>query len=85
MVVGIRVKLVALVAVCPLTETVIAPLVAPDGTVAVRPVEVALATVAVVPLNCTVLLKAVVLKFVPVMVTDEPTKEVVGVNVEIPG
>ena len=82
---GGTVKLDALVAVCPLTETVIAPLVAPDGTVTVRLVEVALIIVAAVPLNCTVLPEAVVLKFVPVIDTDEPMVKVAGVNDEMPG
>ena len=41
--------------------------------------------VAVVPLNFTVLLAAVVLKFVPVIVTDVPTTPLVGVKDETVG
>src|SRR5271155_2797125 len=57
-----------------LTVTTTLPVVAPVGTVAT--IEVALQlpiVVAVVPLNCTVLEPCVDPKFVPVMVTDEPT------------
>ena len=42
-------------------------------------------TVAVVPLNFTVLLAAVVLKFVPVIVTVAPTKPLVGLKLAMVG
>ena len=75
------VKLDALVPTCPLTVIDIVPVVAPDGTVAVILVAVGVpVTVATVPLNLTVLLAAVVLKFVPVMVTVVPDAPDVGVN-----
>jgi hypothetical protein len=54
------------------TVTLIGPDVAPEGTVVTIVVLVALVTVAVVPLNLTVLLAAVVLKPVPVIVTVAP-------------
>lgn len=50
-------------------ETVIGPYVAPEGTVTVKLVAVAAVTVAPVAPKRTILLEAVVLKFVPVMVT----------------
>ena len=58
-------KLLLEVAVADPTVTVISPVVAPVGTVTVRLFAVAAATVAAVPLNCTVLLLGVVLKFCP--------------------
>ena len=54
----------------PLTDTTTLPVVAPFGTVAAMEVLLQLVVDAVVPLNVTV---PEVLKFVPVMVTDEPT------------
>ena len=48
---AVTVKLVALVAVLPATVTVIAPVVAPVGTVTVMLVAVLTVTVAAVPLN----------------------------------
>lgn len=42
-------------------------------------------TVAVVPLNLTVLLEGVVSKFAPVMVTVAPAPPVFGVKLEIVG
>lgn len=62
------------------TETVIGPVVAPDGTVTVKLFVVAEVTVAGVPLNCTVLLLAVLLKFCPWMVTVVPTLPCAGVK-----
>jgi len=79
------VKLLPLVAVSPATVTLIVPVVAPLGTVATRLVVVAEVTVAVVPLNLTVLLAAVELKFVPEIVTEEPTAPLVGLKLEIVG
>ena len=62
----------------PPTFTTTLPLWAPLGTV--TPIEVALQldTVAVVPLNVTVLDPCVEPKFAPVMVTDAPTAPLVG-------
>jgi len=55
------------------------PVVAPVGTVATIDVAVQLPiVVAAVPLNFTVLVPCVVPKFVPVIVTDEPTAPDVG-------
>src|SRR6185369_10795437 len=56
---------VALTAEPPGAETVIGPVDAPAGTVAVNCVEVAEVTVAAAPLKLTVLLLGVVLKLVP--------------------
>jgi hypothetical protein len=73
-------KLEKLVAVWPLTVTLTGPVVAPAGTVTTKLVAVALVTVADVPLNFTVLFEGVVLKLVPLIVTDVPTAPIVGVN-----
>jgi hypothetical protein len=73
------------VAVWLLTVTVIAPDVAPEGTVIVSCVVVAAVTVAVVPLNVTVLLAAVALKLRPVMTTVVPTAPLAGVKLVIDG
>jgi hypothetical protein len=81
----VTVKFVADVPVTPPTATVITPVVAPVGTVVVIEVAVDAVTIAVVPLNCTVLLAAVVLKFVPVMVTVAPTAPVAGAKLVIVG
>ena len=54
--------------------------VAPIGTVTVNDVADAAETVAFVAPKYTVLLAAVVLKFVPVMVTGVPTAPLVGVK-----
>src|SRR5271170_926431 len=63
----------------PLTVTTTLPVVAPVGTVATIKVALQLPiVVAVVPLNCTVLEPWVEPKFVPVIVTDEPTAPDVG-------
>lgn len=61
-----------------MTVSVIAPVVAPLGTVTVSDVVVAADTVAVVPLNFTTFADAVVLKFVPEIVTVVPTGAMVG-------
>jgi len=82
---GVTVKLPLLVAVLLLTVTEIVPLVAPVGAATTSCVAVAELTVAVVPLNLTVLLELVVLKFVPWIVTDVPTGPLVGVNEVIVG
>jgi len=78
----LTVKLDALVAVvCPATSTVIGPVVAPLGTVAVIDVAVEAVTVAVVPLNFTVGEE----KFDPVIVTLDPTAPELGLNPLIVG
>lgn len=83
--VELTVKLVALVAVCPPTVTVIVPLVAPIGTEVVMLVAVLAVTTAVTLLNLTILLLGVVLKFVPVIVMDEPTAPLVGLKLVMVG
>ena len=78
----LTVKFDALVAVvCPATSTVIGPVVAPVGTVAVIDVAVEAVTVAVVPLNLTV----GEAKFDPVIVTLVPTVPELGLNPLIVG
>lgn len=79
------VKLFALVAVPHAVVTEMGPDEAPPGTATTKLVAVADETVAFVPLNATVLLAGVVLKFVPVIVTDAPTAPVAGVNDVIVG
>jgi hypothetical protein len=64
----------------PVFKTVIAPKVAPVGTVTVKLVAVAAVTVARVAPKNTMLLAGVVLKPVPVMVTVAPTAPLVGVR-----
>ena len=81
----VTVKSVALVAVLPDTVTVIFPVVAPAGTVAVMLVVVLAVAVAVVPLKRTVLFAGVALKFVPVIVTVAPIRPDVGVKLVIVG
>jgi hypothetical protein len=76
--VGVTVKLVALVAVPPASTTVIGPVVAPVGTVAVICVaELVTGATAAIPLNFT---DVTVTKPVPVMTTLVPTGPLVGVN-----
>ena len=65
------VKLVVLVAVPPASTTVIVPVVAPDGTVAVIRVAVATGETAATPLNFT---DVTVTKPVPVMTTLVPSR-----------
>jgi hypothetical protein len=74
------VKSVELLMVTPLVVTVIGPVVAPLGTVTVILVVVDEVTVAVTPLNLTTLLAAVVLKFVPVIITVAPGAPLDGVK-----
>jgi hypothetical protein len=74
------VNIPVLVTVTPLSVTEIGPVEAPGGTVTVRVVAEAPVTGALIPLNSTTLLLGVVLKFVPVIVTDAPTAPVVGLN-----
>jgi hypothetical protein len=87
----LTVKFVALVAVPPGVVTLILPVVAPVGTVAVICVaEFTVNVVALVVLNFTELVVKVApltvpLKFVPVIVTDVPTGPKAGVNEVIVG
>ena len=74
------VKFDALVADPAGVETVIGPVVAPEGTVVEICVLVAEMTVAATPLNSTVSCEDVVLKPVPLMTTEVPTGPVRGVN-----
>ena len=71
-----------LVAVPPGVVTLIEPLRAPAGTVAVIDVPEATVNVALVPANVTFV---VPVKFVPVIVTFVPTGPLVGVNDEMVG
>ena len=77
---GQTIKLVVLVAVLLNTVTAISPVLAPTGTVVVMVVVVLAVTVAVVPLNVTVLFAATTSKFVPVMVTVVPTGPLEGLK-----
>jgi hypothetical protein len=79
------VKLPILVAVCDPITTDIVPLVAFVGTVVVILVSVLAVTVAVTPLNFTMLLAGMMLKFEPVMITVVPTCPLVGVKLVIAG
>jgi len=79
------VKFIVLVPVRDPTVTVIAPVVAAEGTVTTSCVVVADDTVAVVPLNLTVSFVFVALKFKPVIVTEAPTTPLVGVKLVMDG
>ena len=82
----LTIKSVELWLVLPPTVTIIFPVVALAGTVAVRLVAVGVPVMLadILP-NNTVLLPAVVLKLVPVIVTEVPTGPLVGVKDEIEG
>jgi hypothetical protein len=73
------------VPVCPFTVTAILPVLAPDGTVTVSCVVVAAVTVAVVPLNVTVLFVVVALKLAPLIITVSPTAPLVAVKLVMEG
>jgi hypothetical protein len=75
-------KLVPLVAVPSGVVTVMGPVVAPAGTVAVIWVEVTTVNVALTPLKRT---SVVLVKFVPVMVTEVPTGPEVGEKLTMVG
>jgi len=77
------VKLLLEFAVAVPTVTLIVPVLAPAGTVTVKLFAVAAVTVAVVPLNFTVLELTVVLKFCPWMTTVCPTLPCVGLKLRI--
>lgn len=79
------VKSVELVTVFPPTVIDNFPVVAPEGIVVVIVEDVLAVTVEVVPLNFTVLLAGVVLKFVPVMVTVVPTNPLTGLKLVMVG
>jgi len=76
------VKLPELLAVPSAVVTLIGPLVAPAGTVAVIAVAEFTAKLALVPLNSTALAPV---KLVPLIVTLVPTGPLVGVKLEIVG
>jgi hypothetical protein len=83
---GVTVKSAELVAVCPPTSTVIFPEIAPAGTAATMLVDVGVPLIlATVPLNLTILLAGVVLKFVPVIVTEVPTGPEIGLKLVMVG
>src|SRR5260370_17135495 len=82
--VGITVKFTPLLST-PLACTTTLPVVAPDGTVATTLDALQVLTVAVVPLNFTVLLPWVDPKFDPVIVTDTLTAPEVGDKLVMPG
>lgn len=76
----VTVKLLGLLTVLQSAVTATVPVVAPDGTVVVMLVAVLAVTIAVVPLNLTLLLAGVALKFVPMMVMVVPTLPLGGLN-----
>jgi hypothetical protein len=82
--VGNTVKLTPLLST-PLAWTTTFPVVAPDGTVTPMAVAVQLLTVAVVPLNLTVLVPCVEPKFEPLIVTAAPTAPLVTDKLEMLG
>jgi hypothetical protein len=69
----------------PLAKTTTFPVVAPVGTVVVMLVALQAVTVAVVPLNLTVLLPWLEPKLLPAIVAEAPTAPVDGVRLEILG
>lgn len=83
--VGNTVKLGMLVMVTPLTVISILPVVAPFGTVVVRLVGVEAVTTEATPLKVTTLFEGVVLKLVPVIVTEALIEPLVGLKLVIVG
>jgi hypothetical protein len=79
---AVTVKLLALVAVPPAVVTLMVPVVAPVGTVALICVAELTVNDAVVPLNFTAVAP---LKFAPVIVTLIPTAPLVGEKLVIDG
>ena len=79
---GMTVKVLPLLAVPPAVVTLIGPVEAPAGTVAVIVVAEFTVNVALVPLNSTALAPV---KLVPLMVTLVPTGPLPGVKLEIVG
>ena len=82
---GLIVKLALLVATFPATETVMGPVFALAGTVAVNCVEVAAVTVAATPLNWTISCDGVALNPLPLMVTDVAGAPPLGEKLVIEG
>jgi hypothetical protein len=82
---GTNVKLLPLVPVKPLAVTVIGPVDALAGTVAVNEVALAAVTVPATPLNLTLFAASVAPKFVPVRVTEVPAGPLEGVKPVIAG
>lgn len=82
--VGSTVKLAPLL-FTPLALTTTFPVVAPEGTVTTMLPADQLVTVAVVPLNLTVLVPCEAPKFAPAIVTDVPRAAAFGVTVEMLG
>src|SRR5258706_509012 len=82
--VGTTVKLTPLLAT-PATVTTMLPVVAPAGTGATMLVALHVVTVAVVPLNVTVLVPCVAPKFDPPIVTAVPTAPDAGDRLVIEG
>jgi len=81
---GITVKVTPLLGTPP-TVTTTGPVVAPAGTGAMMLVALQFDTVAIVPLNVTVLDPTDAPKFVPVMVIDVPTAPVVWLRLVMLG
>jgi len=81
---GATVKLNPLLAVPP-TVTTTLPLFAPEGTVATIDVGLQPVAVAAMPLNVTVLVPCVASKFVPLIVTDDPTGPELGAKLVMLG
>ena len=82
----VTVNVPELVAVPPGVVTLIFPVVAPEGTVAVILLEELTVKVALTPLNFTeVVVKPVPLKFEPLIVTDVPTGPLFGEKPEMVG
>ena len=81
---GTTVKLFPLLAT-PATVTTTLPVTAPDGTFATMLVALHVVTVAVTPLNLTVLVPLVAPKAVPVIVTEAVIAPDVGARVAILG
>ena len=79
---SVTVKLVALVAVPPPVVTLILPVLAPAGTVALTEVGVLFEKVALLPLNLTAVTPD---RFVPVMVTTVPIGPLVGLKLLMVG
>src|SRR6266849_1147554 len=84
-VIGMTIKLVALCAVPPVVVTIMVPVVAVGGTVAMSVVLVAEITEAETPANLTWLLAGTGSKFCPVTVTFVPALPDVGVKLLIVG
>ena len=80
---AVTVKLVRLATVWPTMITVIVPEVAPVGTDVLIVVDVLPVMAAIVPLNFTVVFKGGELKFVPFIVTVDPTAPLVGLKLII--